>query len=179
MNVYKTYPEAHDAWLKAMGIGVRWHYRMESQVTDGNPSPDIELPAVITQARYWLMGEEVLTPEYAYLLAGLLWAIQADVKEVIYSEIAERSTTQLTNFPTALSAWPQLNTLSLSQLSSPQLTAVLDQNPELRIWVLGNDVLESTHAVHERLLYLPSLAEMKAQPLKKQTAWLAVKSLRG
>ena len=86
---------------------------------------------------------------------------------------------QLTNFPTALSAWPQLNTLSLSQLSSPQLAAILDQNPDLRIWVLGNDVLESAHAAHERLLYLPSLAEMKAQPLKKQTAWLAVKSLRG
>ena len=57
MNLAKRYPEAHDAWLYAMGIDVRWRHRSglaeAGAVVD---APVVELPECIAQSRYWVIG---------------------------------------------------------------------------------------------------------------------------
>lgn len=184
MNLYKTYPEAHDTWLYAMGIDVRWRHRsgMSAQteaevmtVTESFP-----LPKTIAQARYWVVAADIsdsLNGAECYVLAGMLWAINADVREVLCSIVtpAKLSEEGVRAVPTALPAWPQLHVLNVSPELLASLPVILVQHPNLHILFLSEDAPPATH---ERLLCLPSVRAMQTDALQKQHAWLALKSLR-
>ena len=185
MNLHKTHPEAHDAWLHAMGIDVRWRHRSGLGAPDETDSVNAAmqwaLPEAIAQARYWIVAadaSQVLNAAECYVLAGMLWAINADVRDVVCSVVtpsADSEAALLRAVPTALAAWPQLRTLAVSSELLESLPTILAQHPNLYILYLGeNEAL----AAHERLRCLPSLRAMQADALQKQRAWSALKSLR-
>ena len=185
MNLHKTHPEAHDAWLYAMGIDVRWRHRSGLGAPDetdaASATTQWALPEAIAQARYWIVAadaSQALNAAECYVLAGMLWAINADVRDVVCSVVtpsADSEAALLRAVPTALAAWPQLRTLAVSSELLESLPTILAQHPNLYILYLGeNEAL----AAHERLRCLPSLRTMQADALQKQRAWLALKSLR-
>ncbi len=183
MNLHKTHPEAHDAWLYAMGIDVRWRHKSGLGAQD-EAVTELTLPQPIAQARYWLVttdGSGALSAAESYVLAGMLWAIHADVRDVVFSAIAPNAHADETvrAVSTTLAAWPQLHVLdvSLALLSGVRasLPTILAHYPNLHMVLLGENEVS---AEHERLLRLPSLRAMQADALQKQRAWLALKSLR-
>lgn len=181
MNLHKTHPEAHDAWLYAMGIDVRWRHRSGLDAQDAaDAATPLALPEVIAQARYWVVSADApqaLNAAECYVLAGMLWAINADVRDVVCSVMTQSADYEaaVRAVPTALAAWPQLRTLAVSSELLASLPTILAQHPNLYILYLGeNEAL----AAHERLRCLPSLRTMQADALQKQRAWSALKSLR-
>ena len=187
MNLHKTHPEAHDAWLYAMGIDVRWRNRSGLGAQDAADAASAAsatmqwaLPEAIAQARYWIVAadaSQALNAAECYVLAGMLWAINADVRDVVCSVVTPSADSEeaVRAVPTALAAWPQLRTLAVSSELLESLPTILAQHPNLYILYLGeNEAL----AAHERLRCLPSLRTMQADALQKKRAWLALKSLR-
>ncbi len=187
MNLHTTHPEAHDAWLYAMGIDVRWRHRSGLGAQDAADAASATsaktqwaLPEAIAQARYWIVAADTsgaLNAAECYVLAGMLWAINADVRDVVCSVVTQSADSEaaLRTVPTALAAWPQLRTLAVSSELLESLPTILAQHPNLYILYLGeNEAL----AAHERLRCLPSLRTMQADALQKKRAWLALKSLR-
>ena len=183
MNLHKTHPEAHDAWLYAMGIDVRWRHRsgMDAQAdAEAMTVSELALPEAIAQARYWVVMADVsgsLNAAECYVLAGMLWAINADVRDVVCSVMTQGADFEdaVRAVPTALPAWPQLHVLNVSSELFASLPTILAQHPNLHILFLGED---ASLAAHERLLCLPSVRAMQTDALQKQRAWLALKSLR-
>ena len=183
MNLHKIHPEAHDAWLYAMGIDVRWRHKSGMSVqadAEAMMVTDFALPEAIAQARYWVIAADVsgsLNGTECYVLAGMLWAINADVRDVVCSIMTQpnHSEEAVRAVPTALPAWPQLNVLNVSSELLASLPAILAQHPNLHILFLGED---APLATHERLLYLPSIRAMQTDAFQKQRAWLALKPLR-
>ena len=177
MNLHKTYPEAHDAWLYAMGIDVRWRHRSAHEAVDSGAPLHVDVPEPIAHARYWLIGAMPLNAAEVYVLAGMLWAINADMREVVYSTPTSQTQTSVHSMATALPAWPQLRTLEVGADLLAAIGYVLDEHPQTRVVLLQDGANEGT-ARHERLIQLPSLRALRADPLQKQLAWAALKSLR-
>ena len=184
MNLHKTHPEAHDAWLYAMGIDVRWRHRSGLGAPDetdaASATTQWALPEAIAQARYWIVAADTsgaLNAAECYVLAGMLWAINADVRDVVCSIMTQpnHSEEAVRAVPTALPAWPQLHVLNVSSELFASLPTILAQHPNLHILFLGED---ASLAAHERLLCLPSVRAMQTDALQKQRAWLALKPLR-
>ncbi len=204
MNLVKRHPEAHDAWLHAMGIDVRWRHRsapaqletaeVAAPTTHAEPTaqatpaemartvPDTTaqhssapLPDIITQARYWVVGEHALTQKQAYLLAGMLNAIGADAGECIYSHSTgtANTATRAQLMGTGLAAWPELNTLILSAAQQSSSLDTLEHTTQI---ILGAALAATT--THERQLGVPSLQAMMEQPELKKDAWAVLKPLR-
>lgn len=175
MNLAKRYPEAHDAWLYAMGIDVRWRHRSglaeAGAVVD---APVVELPECIAQSRYWVLGEQPLTDAQAYLLAGMMWAIgvQSDT-DCIYSHVAESTQTMPQSVETSLPALPAINSLAVEPIL---LQNAVDELGYSTVIALG-DVLMSGQT-HERIIRTPSLQAMIDNPLLKKEAWTVLKKLR-
>lgn len=182
MNLHKIYPEAHDAWLHAMGIDVRWRHRSaHAEVDTGAGVRDVnvmglDVPEPIAHARYWIIGAAPLDAAQTYVLAGMLWAINADARTVIYSVPTAKVQSNERSMVTALPAWPQLRTLDVNTEVVHALGAILDAHPNMHAVVLHDEA--NTTVTHERLIYLPSLRTLRADALQKQLAWAALKSLR-
>ena len=177
MNLHKTYPEAHDAWLYAMGIDVRWRHRSAHEAVDSGVPLRVDVPEAIAHAHYWFIGATPLSAAEVYVLAGMLWAINADMREVVYSTPASQTQTSVHSMATALPAWPQLRTLDVGADTVTAVTAILDAHPQMRVVLLQDGANDgATH--HERLIQLPSLRTLRVDPLQKQLAWAALKSLR-
>ena len=176
MNLHKTHPEAHDAWLYAMGIDVRWRHRSAPVTVDNSVPLLADVPAPITQARYWLIGSEPLNAAQMYVLAGMMWAINADTHEVIYSTPTELEPSSEQRMSTALAAWPQLRALAVPEDLLAVVPHILDQHPHMYVVIFQDE--KNTALRHQRLIQLPSLRAMCEDSLKKQLAWAALKSLR-
>ena len=77
---------------------------------------ELALPEAIAQARYWVVMADVsgsLNAAECYVLAGMLWAINADVRDVVCSVMTQSADFEeaVRAVPTALPAWPQLHIL--------------------------------------------------------------------
>lgn len=184
MNLHKTYPEAHDAWLYAMGIDVRWRHRAAHDVAQTEmvdvKSCDVALPEVIAQARYWLIGEPILTTRDAYVLAGLLWSINADERQVVYSSIIGQAESHAAQtFATSLPSWSQLRMQDVSSQMLRLLPDILRKYPNLRVFILGDfDVFDREACSGLNCIWLPSAEQMHLNTLQKQMAWQSVKDFR-
>lgn len=176
MNLHKTYPEAHDAWLYAMGIDVRWRHRAVHEAVDSGAPLLVDVPESIAHARYWLIGTMPLNAAEVYVLAGMLWAINADMREVVYSTLADQTQSSVHNMTTALPAWPQLRTLEVGVDSLTAVGHVLDEHPHMHVVLLQDEKDAFPH--HERLIHLPSLHTICADALQKQLTWGMLKTLR-
>jgi hypothetical protein len=167
MNLAKRHPEAHDAWLYAMGIDVRWRHRSGNQL-DG--APEMELPECIIQSRYWLIGEQVLTEPQLYLLAGMMWAVGVQsVSDCVYSYSADATQTHPSPMATG---GPFLDTVNVLGVEPKLLETPADAFEHTTLIVFG-DVLMSG-VKHQRLLRLPSVQAMIENPLLKKQAWLTL-----
>lgn len=178
MNLVKQHPEAHDAWLYAMGIDVRWRHRegLADGVDDGGMTADasaLELPDYIVQTRYWVIGERALTDAQAYLLAGMMWAMGVTTTaDCIYSYGADSTANAPTAVATGLPALATLNTLAVE----PALLQTPIETIDNTIILLGDALMAGQ--THERLLRVPSLQAMIDNPLLKKQAWAVLKSKR-
>ncbi|MBS1174525.1 MAG: hypothetical protein H6R05_656 [Burkholderiaceae bacterium] len=175
MNLIKRHPEAHDAWLYAMGIDVRWRHR--GGLTEAGAVVDIpvvELPECVVQARYWVIGEQPLTDAQAYLLAGMMWAIgvQGGVG-CIYSHVADSTQTMPQSVATGLPALSAINSLAVEPIL---LQNAVDELEHSTIIVLGDALM--AERTHKRIIRVPSLQAMIDNPLLKKDAWNVLKNLR-
>ena len=177
MNLVKQHPEAHDAWLYAMGIDVRWRHR--EGVADGGMTADasaVEMPDCIAQARYWVIGERALTEAQTYLLAGMMWAMgvtgATGAADCIYSYGADSTANAPTAVATGLPALATLNILAVE----PALLQTRIETIDNTIILLGDALMAGQ--THERLLRVPSLQAMIDNPLLKKQAWAVLKSKR-
>ena len=175
MNLAKRHPQAHDAWLYAMGIDVRWRHR--EGLADGGMTADasaLELPECIAQSRYWVLGEQPLTDAQAHLLAGILWAIGAqDATDCAYSHAADSTQTTPKTIATGLPALAIINTLAVE----PTLLQIPVDALHTTTLIVMSDTLMAGQT-HERLLRVPSLQAMIDNPLLKKQAWAVLKKLR-
>lgn len=174
MNLVKRHPEAHDAWLYAMGIDVRWRHRSSLTEDASVGVPMIELPECIAQARYWIIGEQVLTDVQAYLLASMMWAIGVEnVADCVYSYREDVTQTAPILVVTGLSALPSLRTITIE---SNLLQAPVDAIENITLIILGDTPMAGQ--THERLLRVPNLQDMIDNPDLKKNAWAVLKSRR-
>ena len=176
MNLAKRHPQAHDAWLYAMGIDVRWRHR--EGLADGGMTADasaLELPECIAQSRYWVLGEQPLTDAQAYLLAGMMWAIGAqNTTDCTYSHATDSTQTTPKTIATGLPALAIINTLAVE----PALLQIpVDAFLDTTTLIVMSDALMAGQT-HKRLLRVPSLQAMIDNPLLKKDAWAVLKNLR-
>ena len=176
MNLVKRHPEAHDAWLYAMGIDVRWRHR--SGLTEVGAVVDtlvVEVPECIRQASYWLIGERALSDAQAYMLAGILWAIGVQsAADCIYSHPQDGGTQSVPNAVlTGLSVLPTINTLAVEPIL---LQNVVDDIQNTTLIVLGDVAIVGQ--THKQTIRVPSLQAMIDNPLLKKDAWAVLKKLR-
>ena len=175
MNLAKRHPQAHDAWLYAMGIDVRWRHR--SGLVEAGAAVDapvVELPECIAQSRYWVLGEQPLNDAQAYLLAGMMWAIGTqDTTDCTYSHATDSTQTTPKTIATGLPALAIINTLAVE----PALLQIPVDALHTTTLIVMSDALMAGQT-HERLLRVPSLQAMIDNPLLKKDAWVVLKKLR-
>ncbi len=174
MNLAKRHPQAHDAWLYAMGIDVRWRHRSGLSDEVALDAPALELPECIAQSRYWVLGEQPLTDAQAYLLAGMMWAIGAqNTTDCTYSHATDSTQTTPKTIATGLPALAIINTLAVE----PTLLQIPVDALDTITFIVMSDALMAGQT-HERLLRVPSLQAMIDNPLLKKQAWAVLKNLR-
>ena len=174
MNLAKRHPQAHDAWLYAMGIDVRWRHRSGLSDEVALDAPALELPECIAQSRYWVLGEQPLTDAQAYLLAGMMWAIGAqNTTDCTYSHATDSTQTTPKTIATGLPALAIINTLAVE----PTLLQIPVDALDTITFIVMSDALMAGQT-HERLLRVPSLQAMIDNPLLKKDAWVVLKKLR-
>ena len=174
MNLAKRHPQAHDAWLYAMGIDVRWRHRSGLSDEVALDAPALELPECIAQSRYWVLGEQPLTDAQAYLLAGMMWAIGAqNTTDCTYSHATDSTQTTPKTIATGLPALAIINTLAVE----PALLQIPVDALDTITFIVMSDALMAGQT-HERLLRVPSLQAMIDNPLLKKQAWAVLKNLR-
>ncbi|MCE1160557.1 MAG: hypothetical protein LWW74_05050 [Burkholderiales bacterium] len=174
MNLVKRHPEAHDAWLYAMGIDVRWRHRSGLSDEVALDAPALELPECIVQSRYWVLGEQPLTDAQAHLLVGMLWAIGAqDTTDCTYSHVTDSTQTTPQTIATGLPTLAIINTLAVE----PVLLQIPVDALHTTTLIVMSDALMAGQT-HERLLRVPSLQAMIDNPLLKKDAWAVLKKLR-
>lgn len=198
MHTLKTYPEAHDAWLNAMGIDVRWRYKESGQVETNTEvevktdlpiqtqtladnqiavqSSSLEMPAALLRVRYWLVGEGALSDNDAFLLAGMLWSLNLNSEEVAFVTLSHQNQDVLSSpqrLATALPAWAELMHIEIAL----SLLAPLAQHSEY-IWMALGDVSVPATELAENVIRLPSIQAMHSDARQKRAAWQALKSLR-
>ena len=174
MNLAKRHPQAHDAWLYAMGIDVRWRHRSGLSDEVALDAPALELPECIAQSRYWVLGEQPLTDAQAYLLAGMMWAIGAqNTTDCTYSHATDSTQTTPKTIATGLPALAIINTLAVE----PTLLQIPVDALDTITFIVMSDALMAGQT-HERLLRVPSLQAMIDNPLLKKDAWAVLKNLR-
>ena len=174
MNLAKRHPQAHDAWLYAMGIDVRWRHRSGLSDEVALDAPALELPECIAQSRYWVLGEQPLTDAQAYLLAGMMWAIGAqNTTDCTYSHATDSTQTTPKTIATGLPALAIINTLAVE----PTLLQIPVDALDTITFIVMSDTLMAGQT-HERLLRVPSLQAMIDNPLLKKQAWAVLKNLR-
>ena len=174
MNLAKRHPQAHDAWLYAMGIDVRWRHRSGLSDEVALDAPALELPECIAQSRYWVLGEQPLTDAQAYLLAGMMWAIGAqNTTDCTYSHATDSTQTTPKTIATGLPALAIINTLAVE----PTLLQIPVDALDTITFIVMSDALMAGQT-HERLLRVPSLQAMIDNPLLKKDAWAVLKKLR-
>ena len=174
MNLAKRHPQAHDAWLYAMGIDVRWRHRSGLSDEVALDAPALELPECIAQSRYWVLGEQPLTDAQAYLLAGMMWAIGAqNTTDCTYSHATDSTQTTPKTIATGLPALAIINTLAVE----PTLLQIPVDALDTITFIVMSDALMAGQT-HERLLRVPSLQAMLDNPLLKKQAWAVLKNLR-
>ena len=174
MNLAKRHPQAHDAWLYAMGIDVRWRHRSGLSDEVALDASALELPECVVQARYWIIGEQPLTDAQAYLLAGMMWAIGAqNTTDCIYSHVADSTQTMPQSVATGLPALPAINSLAIEPIL---LQNAVDGLEHSTIIVLGDALM--AEQTHKRIIRVPSLQAMIDQPMLKKETWAMLKRLR-
>ena len=174
MNLAKRHPQAHDAWLYAMGIDVRWRHRSGLSDEVALDAPALELPECIAQSRYWVLGEQPLTDAQAYLLAGMMWAIGAqNTTDCTYSHATDSTQTTPKTIATGLPALAIINTLAVE----PTLLQIPVDALDTITFIVMSDALMAGQT-HERLLRVPGLQAMIDNPLLKKQAWAVLKNLR-
>ena len=175
MNLAKRHPQAHDAWLYAMGIDVRWRHRSGLSDEVALDAPALELPECIAQSRYWVLGEQPLTDAQAYLLAGMLWAIGVQGgADCIYSHVTDSTQTMPQSVATGLPALAIINTLAVE----PALLQIpVDAFLDTTTLIVMSDALMAGQT-HKRLLRVPSLQAMLDNQLLKKDSWAVLKNLR-
>ena len=174
MNLAKRHPQAHDAWLYAMGIDVRWRHRSGLSDEVALDASALELPECVVQARYWIIGEQPLTDAQAYLLAGMMWAIGAqNTTDCTYSHVTDSTQTTPKTIATGLPALAIINTLAVE----PTLLQIPVDALDTITFIVMSDALMAGQT-HKRLLRVPSLQAMIDNPLLKKDAWAVLKNLR-
>lgn len=176
MNLVKRHPEAHDAWLYAMGIDVRWRHRTGlTEVGTALDASVVELPECIAKARYWVIGEQPLTDAQAYVLAGILWAIGAQSNaDCVYSHLQNGGVQSVPHaVATGLSVLPTINTLAVEPIL---LKAPIDDIQNTALIALGDVAM--VEQTDEQIIRVPSLQAMINTPLLKKSAWSVLKVLR-
>lgn len=174
-----TYPEHHAAWLDAMGVS-RWHSTHVIEpinVEISAPISAIEvikpitapvkntLPALIEHASYWVVGTEALDHETAYLLAGMMAAIQATEVQVVYSHFGKAHSTHIA---TGQVHFTKLH-IEVIENSTFELPT------QLKVLVLGDASFDAKHDAQWRI---PSLSAMLETPQLKRDAWETLKTMR-
>jgi DNA polymerase III psi subunit len=184
------YPEHHTVWLEAMGI-TRWQIKEPlAQVTHSTnavekllPNEPIEknvaeqdampealeathsiLTPQIEMAQYWVIGQQTLIPEEAYLLAGMMQAIGA--QSVVFSHAADELLDSVMS--TGLASWPRLVVQALP------LGGTLKVPETVKILILGETPLQ----LQAKLWSLPSLSQLLAEPQLKREAWEILKKAK-
>ena len=174
MNLAKRHPQAHDAWLYAMGIDVRWRHRSGLSDEVALDASALELPECVVQARYWIIGEQPLTDAQAYLLAGMMWALGAqNTTDCTYSHATDSTQTTPKTIATGLPALAIINTLAVE----PTLLQIPVDALDTITFIVMSDALMAGQT-HKRLLRVPSLQAMIDNPLLKKDAWAVLKNLR-
>lgn len=188
MNLHKTHPEAHDAWLYAMGIDVRWRHRSAhgEDVVPTLPqgqavTENIVVPTALSQARCWVVGTSPLSTAERSLLAGMLWSVGLKSDEVIYcaidelagSMVVDSSCLAVPSFP----AWPQLReTRVSSQVLRQLILATSAQSHAPSVWAMG--CAELLAVGNAGVVSLPTLLDLMHSPQIKQSIWAQLKILR-
>jgi hypothetical protein len=178
-----TYPEHHVAWLEAMGV-TRWqankpfmktaaletpiasstmHNRTVELVTE-QPIPQSSLTPQIEMASYWVIGAQPLIPAEAYLLAGMMQAI--DAKAVVFSHPADELAQSV--MQTGLASWTRLIVQALP------LTGLFVVPETVKVLFLGDALFE--HAA--KSWCLPTLNELLSEPMRKRDAWEILKKAK-
>lgn len=170
-----SYPEHHAVWLDAMGIS-RWHstaveetiapaQNMTSDVSKPATQVASPLPDSITKAMYWVIGATPLDHDTAYLLAGMMHAIQATDADVVYSHIAPSNSSTVA---TGLPHFPKchIQTIAHTEFDIPE---------QLNVLILGDMPVSFSS---ESMWRLPSLPSLLDNPLLKRDAWNILKAMR-
>ena len=178
-----TYPEHHVAWLEVMGV-TRWqankpfmttaaleipiaintmHNRTVELVKE-KPIPKTSLPLQIEMASYWVIATQPLIPAEAYLLAGMMQAI--DAKAVVFSHPSEELAQSVVQ--TGLASWPRLIVQALP------LTGLFVVPETVKILFLGDALFD--HAA--KSWCLPTLNELLSEPMRKRDAWEILKKAK-
>lgn len=172
-----SYPEHHAVWLDAMGIS-RWHttsvilettpaLAQNSGSAVGEPvtATQSPLPEAIANAQYWVIGSAPLEHDSAYLLAGMMAAIQATENDVVYSHIAESHSS---TFATGLPHFAKINVQTIEHTS-------FDMPTPLKVLILGDTSVSFTA---DAIWQIPSLSALLDTPLLKREAWATLKAMR-
>lgn len=170
-----TYPEHHATWLDAMGVS-RWYstHVIEPSSVEISVIEVIKpttapvknaLPALIEHASFWVIGMEALDHETAYLLAGMMAAIQATEAQVVYSHFGKAHSTHIATGQVHLT---KLH-IEVIENSAFELPA------QLKVLVLGDTPFETQHDAQWRI---PSLSAILETPQLKRDAWEILKIMR-
>ena len=185
MNLHKTHPEAHDAWLYAMGIDVRWRHRSthgESLAVQASALPDLfVLPQVLAQARCWVIGASPLSNSERFMLAAMLWSVRLSPQEVVYLTISatddvldrESISTPVPYLP----SWPTLRESRVTLDALRQAVEAAQSLPKIpSIWFIG-EADEGLKPLNGALV-LPMLSQLLHAPERKASVWQQLKVLR-
>ena len=188
MNLHKTHPEAHDAWLYAMGIDVRWRHRSapsEEPVTQPlsivSVAEETMLPVALAQARCWVVGDASLSESERRILAAMLWSVGWAENDVIYMSLEASSPNmniEITRMSVAhFQAWSYLSESTISGASLQKFMHIASScaRPPMS-WLMGS--AQSLAVQGNQIIALPSISALMHAPQLKQSAWEQIKALR-
>lgn len=185
MNLHKIHPEAHDAWLYAMGIDVRWRHRSAPDVasdlllSSASSDPAI-VPTVLARTRCWVVGDSALSSAERAMLAAILWSVGLSTDEVVYlvlDELALSAVDHALKVPVLdFPAWSPLQEHKISRAVLCQSAQVLQNSAQApSIWLIG-DLSWAEHMIGT--LSLPDWSDLMRSPELKKLTWAQLKMLR-
>lgn len=170
----KTYPTAHDAWLSAMGIDTRWHRRdVESELASSDEEELPVLPEPVCNTKWWLIGDEVLNPDTALLLAGMLWALHLSPEDVVYSVTVNEPNDAVVDMMSGLPVFANIRQIEVSAAQGNGWHAWLNADDSRRMLHLGKPFKDEES--HLGLVRAASLSELLQNPTQKYAVWQALR----